>query len=335
MPSAGSSSADSNAVRIAVSLRIPSIEAAAIWALATFAIIIALAVFLVGYDALADNLKKLDMTTLALSAALMVWQVGFRFVRWAWYAWWLGLRIPLPEAALYYAAGLGMTLTPGRLGELVRLWFLEKRFAVPYRRLIGLYIADRVSDVTAYLILFAIGSTAYRHGLSIAWGGIAIIVLMIAVLMNPRPIFLLLNACHAAIGRGRKLVLWLRRAFRNTALLFRPRVLLPGLAFGTIGWLAPAWVLVMTLSQMGVALHPLQAIAIYSAAALVGGATMLPGGGGGTEAVLVSLLVSSNVPLDSAVAATIVTRIAFLWLPVALGIVALPVAMRTVRAAAR
>ena len=305
-------------MRVAAGLRLPSVEGAAVWAFATLAIIVALAIFLVGYDALAANLAKLSLATFALCLVLMVWQLGARFLRWLWYARCLGLRLSLYEGALFYAAGLGMTMTPGRLGEVLRLWFLEKRFAVPYRRIAGLYVMDRISDASAYFILFAIGSLTYGYVSPVAWSGMAVVLLLILLLMKPGPVFTLLNATYALLGRGRKLVLWLRRAVRNTSTLSQPRVFLPGLAVGAVGWLAAPAVLT------------LYATAIYAAGALVGGATMLPGGGGGTEAVLISLLGLSDVPIDAAVAAVIVTRVTFLWVPVGLGIIALPMAMKAV-----
>jgi uncharacterized protein (TIRG00374 family) len=316
---------------MATSLRLPPVEVAAIWAAATLVVILAVAIFLIGYDALAANLAKLNVATFAVCLVLMVWQVGGRFLRWIWYARCLGLKLSLREGALFYAAGLGMTMTPGRLGELLRLWLLEKRFAVPYRRIAGLYVMDRISDATTYFILFAIGSLTYQHSSPVAWGGMVIVGLIILVLMKPWPAFALLKASYAILGKGRKQVLWLRRAIRNTSTLSQPRVFLPGLAVGTIGWLAAPGVLKVALFQMGVDLPFLHATAIYAAGALVGGATMLPGGGGGTEAVLISLLGVSGVPIDAAVAAVIVTRVTFLWAPVGLGIIALPVAMKAVR----
>ncbi len=312
--------------------RLPSIEAAVIWGVATLVAIFAVAVFIIGYDALVSNLGRLNGTAIGICLLLMVWQLGCRFLRWFWYARSLNLKIGPAEAALFYGAGLGMTMTPGRLGELVRLWFLEKRFSVPYRRIAGLYLVDRVSDAAAYFILFSIGSTAYERGSSIAWGGMVITGVLIVLMMYPTPVLLLLNAGYAIVGRGRKLVLWLRRAVRNSSRLFQPRVFLPGLTIGAIGWFGPPGVLAMALGQMGIDFPLLHATAIYAAAALVGGVTMMPGGGGGTEAVLVGLLVSSSVPLDAAISATIVTRVTFLWIPVGIGMALLPVAMKRVRA---
>jgi uncharacterized protein (TIRG00374 family) len=117
--------------------------------------------------------------------------------------------------------------------------------------------------------------------------------------------------------------------------LFQPRVFLPGIAIGTIGWFAAPAVLTVSLSKMGVSFDLFHAMVIYAAAALAGGSTMMPGGGGATETVLVILLTGSDVPLDAAVSAMIVTRMMFLWLPVGLGMLLLPVAMKTVRKAGK
>jgi uncharacterized protein (TIRG00374 family) len=318
-------------VRIVASVRPRSIEWAVISIAVTLVMVFAVSAFVIGFDALIGSLRKFDPATLGIFFLLMVWQVGCRFFRWFLYARCLGLKIAPHEAFLYYAAALGMTLTPGRLGEALRLWFLEKRFAVPYRRIAGLYVADRVSDATAYLILLAVGLPAYHHGSPIAWGSLLVIVTVIVLIMNPQPIIVLLNAIYAFMRRGRKLVVWLRRAIRNTSTLFQPRVFLPGVAIGAIGWFAAPAVLTVSLSKMGVGFDLFHAMVIYAAAALAGGSTMMPGGGGATETVLVFLLTRSDVPLDAAISAMIVTRMMFLWLPVGLGTLLLPVAMKMVR----
>jgi glycosyltransferase 2 family protein len=318
-------------MRLATALRLPSLEMAAMWAITSLVIILGVAIFLIGYDALTANLAKLNAVTLAFCLLLMVWQVGGRFLRWIWYARCLGLPLSMREGALFYGAGLGMTMTPGRLGELLRLWFLERRFAARYRRIAGLYVMDRISDAVTYVILFAVGSVSYSQGAPVALSSVVVVGLVLLILMRPWPVLGLLTAAYAATRQGRKLVLWLRRAIRNTSTLSQPRVFLPGLLIGTIGWLAAPVVLSLALAQMGVHLPLLHATAIYAAGALAGGATMLPGGGGGTEAVLIGLLRASDVPMDAAVASVIVTRVTFLWAPVGLGIAALPIAMKAVR----
>ena len=316
-------------------MRPPSIEWAIISVAVTLVAVFAVSAFVIGFDALMSSLRKFDSATIGFFLLLVGWQIGCRFLRWFLYARCLGLKIAPQEAFLYYAAALGMTLTPGRLGEALRLWFLEKRLAVPYRRTAGLYVADRVSDATAYLILPATGVAIYQHGTPIAWGSVLVIAGVIALIMDPRPIIWLLNASYAVVRRGRKLMVWMRRAVLNTSTLFQPRVFLPGVAIGTLGWFAAPAVLTASLSKMGVDFNLFHAMVIYAAAALAGGATMMPGGGGATETVLVILLTGSDVSLDAAVSAMIMTRLIFLWLPVGLGTLLLPVAMKMVRTAGK
>ena len=60
---------------------------------------------------------------------------------------------------------------------------------------------------------------------------------------------------------------------------------------------------------------------------LVGAISVLPGGLGSTEATMVGLLASQGVPFEIAIVATGVVRVTTLWFAVALGLLALPVAL--------
>jgi uncharacterized protein (TIRG00374 family) len=56
---------------------------------------------------------------------------------------------------------------------------------------------------------------------------------------------------------------------------------------------------------------------------LAGALSFMPGGLGSAEAVMVALLVSSDVAVADAIAATVLLRLATLWLAVGLGAVVL------------
>jgi uncharacterized membrane protein YbhN (UPF0104 family) len=312
------------------SRRLP-VEAAAIAALVAVAVLLAVATFVIGADSLLRDLEALGAAFLLLFAALMLWQVGCRFLRWYFLARALGVVLRPREAVLYYGAGLGMTLTPGRIGETLRLWFIHKRLGIPYRRLAALYVGDRLADATAYLVMLAAASLVTAQGPAVTWAPLIVIAAIIGGIVRPGLLLGLLGFGYRIARRGRPTLLWLRRVVRNTAALFRPTIFLPALAIGSIGWCAAPLVLSLALSRMGVELGIVAAAAIYAASALTGGAMMLPGGLGGTEVAMVGLLVAAGVPLDAAVSATVATRITFLWLPVCLGFLILPVALGAVR----
>jgi uncharacterized membrane protein YbhN (UPF0104 family) len=318
-------------MQLTVGSRRLSIEWAAVSTFVAVALLLAVAALLIGADSLLRDLQTLGASFLLLFAALMLWQVGCRFLRWFFLARALGVALLPREALLYYGAGLGMTLTPGRIGETLRLWFIHKRLGIPYRRLAALYAGDRIADAAAYLVMLAAASAVAAQGVTVGWGPLLVLVVIIGGIVHPGLVLGLLGFGYRVARRGRPTLLWLRRVVRNTATLFRPAVFLPALAIGFIGWCAAPLVLSLALSRMGVDLDLMGAAAIYAASALTGGATMLPGGLGGTEVAMVGLLVAAGVPLDAAVSATVATRITFLWLPVTVGFLILPVALSTVR----
>ncbi len=114
------------------------IELAIISVIVSIVAVVAVAGFLVGFDSLVASLRKLSLATVGACVVLMLWQSGCRCVRWFLYVRRLAIPISLGLAALFYAGGIGMAMTPGRIGETLRLWFLEKKYAAPCRRTAGL-----------------------------------------------------------------------------------------------------------------------------------------------------------------------------------------------------
>jgi uncharacterized protein (TIRG00374 family) len=80
--------------------------------------------------------------------------------------------------------------------------------------------------------------------------------------------------------------------------------------------LAPA----IVLNDMGVSLGLANSVFVFALATLVGGASFLPGGLGGFEATMIALLSAMDIPLSTALAATLVLRLTTLWFGVALGL---------------
>jgi uncharacterized protein (TIRG00374 family) len=97
------------------------------------------------------------------------------------------------------------------------------------------------------------------------------------------------------------------------------RTLLLAVGFSTLGWLAQAAALWLSLYAVGV-VAPVPAVLVAVPVGAIAGVTPLPGGLGGIEAVLVALLVPlAGVGAPTAAAAVLVHRAAIYWLPTLLG----------------
>ena len=97
------------------------------------------------------------------------------------------------------------------------------------------------------------------------------------------------------------------------------RTLGVALGFSTLGWLAQAAALWLSLYAVGV-VAPVAAVLVAVPVGAIAGVTPLPGGLGGIEAVLIALLVPlAGVTAATAAAAVFLHRGAIYWLPTLLG----------------
>jgi glycosyltransferase 2 family protein len=250
-----------------------------------------------------------------------------RGARWLLFSHALRLNVPAASNLLYYVSGFAMTTTPGKMGEIVRLYLLNRFHNCPYDRTAALLISDRLSDGLATTIVVALTIAAFAHLPAGAAGAIAFAAALVVVCLWPGILLLLVHAVFARLHRWPRLFVRARRAVRGLQLLADPPIFAAALVMGAIGWSSEGLSFYVLLHALGVALAPAACIFIFAFAMLVGAASILPGGLGSTEATMIGLLSLQGVPFETAIVATGVVRITTLWFAVSLGLLALPVAL--------
>ncbi len=285
-----------------------------------------------GLDEIADALSRLSVGLLLGMLGLSLVNYALRALRWHLYAEHLRLRIPLSMNLLHFVAGFALTTTPGKVGEALRLWLIERCHGHRYERIVPLFLGDRVADMNAVMLLCLIGIAGFPDQVwatAVAAGGMLLLSLSLAF---PRPLIAALAGIYAAAGRrGARLFARFRQALRQTSRLFAPRLLGPAMLLSVAGWLAEGFAFHWLLAALDAQLSLLQALFVFTFAIVVGAVSMLPGGLGTAEATMVALLVALGVELGTAVAATAVIRATTLWFGVLLGFLALPAALRLAR----
>ncbi|MGR3723238.1 lysylphosphatidylglycerol synthase transmembrane domain-containing protein [Abyssibius alkaniclasticus] len=295
---------------------------------------VALAVFATDWAALQAALGSLQFWQLAVLLGLSAVNYLLRALRWRLCVRALGLQTRAWGDILTYLGGFGLTLTPGRLGELVRLRWLARDSGAPLARVAPMGLVDRASDLLAVALLLAL-SVSLASGLSRA-APVALVAALVAVLATrPRLLMALTGFGWRMTGRaGGKIArafATIRHAARQLRVFSAPAIALPAIALGLIGWFAEGYAFALLLSWMGAPIDLWLAIGIFVFAMLGGGATGLPGGLGGAEAALLGLLGLAAVPLAIALPATLIIRATTLWFAIVIGLVLLPFAERAQR----
>jgi uncharacterized protein (TIRG00374 family) len=300
------------------------------WIWIAIALVISVAAFAMIGDVhhLGDALDAFHWPALGVAVALALGNYLIRFVRWQYYLTRQRVRVPVGTSALVFGAGLSLSITPAKLGELVKSYLLRELCDVPAARTAPIVVAERVTDLIALLVLAVIGVAAYGIDPRLVVVAGALIATGLVLLAWQRPTRALIDLVTRP-SRIRRLREPLHETLGHLAALCRPGPLVIATALAI-----PAWgcecvgfaVICNAFPGAHVAL-PLAA-AIYSGTTIAGALSFLPGGLGVTEGAMTLALVDGATHLDrsTAVAATLLTRLATLWFAVALGVVMLAVA---------
>lgn len=285
-----------------------------------------------GGDLLA-SLGRIDPGFFLLLLAMAFASFCFRLLRWHLCARSLGIHVPIGRHALFFLAGFSMTLTPGRVGEVLRLYLLRKSGGYRYEKTAPLLFVDRLSDVVAIAMIGAVAALLFgRHEL------LSVVVLAGAMAANlvffkPSWFIFFVNAGYGTLRRSPRLFARLRVALREMGRLSDHRIYGVVLALSLASWLTEGYAFHLLLTRLAegspaAGLPASAGVLVFSLATLAGVITMLPGGLGGAELSMLGMLVALGVPNAAAVASTAVIRVVTLWFAVVVGFVVLPFALK-------
>jgi uncharacterized protein (TIRG00374 family) len=285
--------------------------------------------------ALVGDLKELflaggmDYRYLPLLLLLAPLNYCLRYVKWRYFLGKLGVFIPERENLIIFVAGLSMTLTPGKAGELLKCYLLREGWNIPVTTTAPVVVAERLTDGISMILLASVGAVYYSYGGAVLAATTGAVGLFVLLLQNPGLTLGLLQRVERIplVGRLVPPLAEIQACFHR---LLKPQSLLVAVLLGLISWAFEGLVLYLGVLALGARLSLLQALFIVSFSAIVGALSFLPGGLVAVEGTILGLLYLAGLNPAVAGAATIITRFSTLWLGVALGVMGLFLAERII-----
>ncbi len=262
--------------------------------------------------------KDFAYWTLPLILALAFMNYLFRFGRWELYLKRAGIALPRKESFYIFMSGLVMTVTPGKMGELIKSYLLKESRQVPLTRSGPIVLAERFTDLLAVYLLTLLGGISFAFGARLLWVGLLVLVLGLLPLISPK-VFNGLLGIMRRFAWGRRLEKPLTEAFHTLHDLMGFGLLCLATVLGIAAWFCECLAFQVVFTGLGVKVPLIKATFIYAFATLAGALSMLPGGIGAAEGSMTSLLLMIQVPKAQATTATIIIRICTVWFAVLLG----------------
>ena len=282
-----------------------------------------------GWEETLAGLNSLTFAQICVLLALSLCNYGLRGLRWHLFAGRLGLPTPLISNLRHFLGGFAMSVTPGRVGELVRMRWIHRETGWAFDKTAPLVLIDRAADLSAMAILLAVALALSATG--IAGGAPVAILALLAAYVATRPQLVrgVADLGHRLTAkRLPRLFARIRRAAKSLQAFHGPGLLMLAGALGVIGWLAEAYAFHLLLAWMDAGIGLWLAMAIFVFATLAGGLTGAPGGLGGAEAAMVGLLAINGVALEIAIPTTLIIRLTTLWFAIGIGLLVFPIAER-------
>jgi uncharacterized membrane protein YbhN (UPF0104 family) len=270
----------------------------------------------------------LSPATVLACLALSFCNYLLRGLRWVVLGRAFGVAAPAGRQLLYFFAGFALTVTPGKVGEVVRLWLLHRHHGVPYTRSMPLLAGDRVLDMVAICLLALAGAALTSRYLAVTAVLALACCLLLGALSHAGLLLRLIDWTERRVRRAPGLFARAREVCATLPAIGRPAVLLPALVLSLLGWLAECLVLLLVVRELGTPAGLGEAMLVFCLAAVAGAVSLLPGGLGAADLGLLGLLRLIGMPEAGAIVATILVRLATLWFAVVLGVAALPFALR-------
>ena len=114
-----------------------------------------------GLPAVADELSRFAWAWIVPILGLSLFNYALRYLKWSYLLRRLGVEVAPAENVQIFLAGLAMTITPGKAGELLKPLLLRSSTGAPLTRTVPALVAERGTDALAVLGLAALGVTRY------------------------------------------------------------------------------------------------------------------------------------------------------------------------------
>jgi len=274
-------------------------------------------------DRLGEALKDFDYALIPAILGLVSLSYVGRFFRWLYYLRVLKVSVPVGVNAAIFAAGLSMTISPGKLGEVLKSVWVRRVSGAPIARTAPAVVAERATDGTGmvawgFLGAFALGLPPWTMLMFLA-----LAVFGIAVLRSKR-LSLLAERLLSRLPLVDRFASHLRDFHGASNELLGTGPLLVGTNNSFVAWGLECLGVYLCAVGLGADLGFLTVVFVFAVSSLLGVLSMLPGGIGAVEAGLALQFVAvGGLARGPAGALTLVIRLATLWFATLIGVVGL------------
>ena len=287
------------------------------------AVIYAIFLFASDYDTISETISSFNVNFLPhiLFFATASWIPIF--IKWHFLLKNSNIHVPVKGNIVVFLSGMGLELTPGHVGALIKSQILKTKFSISRTKTAPIVLIEKVYDLIGAIIASIIGIIILgmeTYLIAIALSALALIFF----LMYYRPAFDLFLGLIAKRKFFSKYIENISDSYeiikKSTSVKSFTICTLLSIAYWSIISAGVYYILAGFGIDM---IDYLKILSIYTFSAFLGAITFIPGGIGVTEGSLTGLLSIQGVDISVALVLSVMIRLFAFWYPVCVGFISL------------
>ena len=264
---------------------------------------------------------KIEYIPLILSLVSSGWLA--LYLRWTFLLKNSGYVVPHKKNFQIFLTGFPLSITPGKIGELLKSQLLKDNFDIPRKITAPIILVERLYNAVGILIISFFGIWF------LDFSGIVILITTciltgIFIVMRSKKLFLQINKIILKIKFLSKFSNSLSDSYDVINNSIKPKIFIISSAFSASYWILESIAVYFIFQSFGIDfIELIQIIPTYATSIILGVASFVPGGIGVFEGTLTGLLNIQGLALSTAVTLTIFIRIFTIWYSVIIGFFAL------------
>ena len=274
------------------------------------------------YSKVIGALEKFNWIWLPVVLLLSFTNYCVRFAKWHYYLHVLDIKLKVRDSFSVFMSGLVMSVTPGKMGELLKSYLLKQINGTPISRTAPIIFAERITDFLSLVLISLIGAFSFNVGKA-ASIAVAVFFSLLVILLGQRKWMFSLFGFFERFKFIKKHIEKIHSAYESAYEMLKFRNLIKMIIVSLASWFFECLGYFIILRNFDSTFHVTLWWASFSYAfgTIIGAVTMLPAGLGVTEVSFTSMIIGQGASMDIAVASTFLIRVVTLWFAVFVGIV--------------
>ena len=283
------------------------------------------ATFLILSDFSKLSEKIIDFKIEYLPVILILAPLGWLALYYRWVLLLRNLNYNLPHKKNFqiFLSGFALSVTPGKVGELLKSQLLKDSFGIPRKITAPVILVERLYNAVGIVTVSSFGIWFFD------FSGIVILIttcilVVIFVSLRIKKLFLILIQKISKIKFLSKFSDSFSDSYDVVNTSIKPKIFIISSLLSVVYWILESIAVYFILRSFGIDFLELyNVIPAYATSIILGVASLMPAGLGVVEGTLVGLLSIQGLAISTAITLTIFIRIFTIWYSVIVGFVAL------------